>query len=80
MESVKDNSEIELISILNRNFLKYFLLEYKQILGKQNISDQNEEKGGSMKFKEDVWLFLFLFFKGLTERQFSFLFSWDIGN
>ena len=78
MASAKDNSEIELIPILNRNFLKYFLLEYKLILGKQNISDQNEEKGGSMKFKEDVWLFLF--FKGLTERQFSFLFFWDIEN
>lgn len=76
LASAKDNSGTELIPILNRNFLKYFLLEYKLFLGKQNISGQNEEKGGSMKFKEeDYWLLLFLFFKGLTEDNFLFFFS-----
>lgn len=81
LASAKDNSGIELIPILNRNFLKYFLLEYKLFLGKQNISGQNEEKSGSMKFKEDYWLLLFLFFKeGLTEDQFAFLFFQNIEN
>ena len=37
LASAKDNSGIELIPILNRNFLKYFLLEYKLFLGKQKI-------------------------------------------
>lgn len=78
LASAKDNSGIELIPILNRNFLKYFLLEYKLFLGKQNISGQNEEKSGSMKFKEDYWLLLFLFFKeGLTEDRSNQIFHFQ---